>query len=101
MFNTLTLFLPFASTCIQRGLCLGVVKVLIPRQAGSVIPPSARKKWLCLVPEAMVIPAPLGYIKVVAVKSSAQAGSVSPPSQEEVGKSGASSHGNSSTISIY
>ena len=47
-----------------------------PRQA--VLVPPARKKWVSLVPAVTVIPDPLAYIKVVAVKSSAQAGSVSP-----------------------
>ena len=54
--------------------------------------PPARKKWVSLVPAVTVIPDPLAYIKVVAVKISAQAGSVSPLSQEEVGKYGANSH---------
>ena len=96
MFNTLNwIFACFAG--ILKALCLGVVKVPIPRQAvltiSSVIPqpgrsvgsagahsqtgsanpqprqavlvPPARKKWVCLVPAAMIIPAPLVYIKVV------------------------------------
>ena len=67
------------------------------------------------MPAAMVIPAPLAYIKVVAVCSlwvspPSQEGMhayiprqtmLVPRSQEEVGKSGASSHGNSSSVSIY
>ena len=35
-----------------------------------VVVPQARKKWVNLVPAAVVIPAPLVYIKVVAVNSS-------------------------------
>ena len=43
------------------------MQALIPRQA--VLVPLAMKKWVSLVPAAMVIPAPLAYIKVVAVSS--------------------------------
>ena len=42
----------------QEGL--QAVQVLIPRQ--TVFLPQARKKWVSLVPAAMVIPAPLMYI---------------------------------------
>ena len=41
------------------------VLTLRPRQAVLVLP--ARKKWVSLVPAAVVIPASLAYIKVVAV----------------------------------
>ena len=38
-------------------------------QAGTVSLPPAWKKWVSLIPAATVIPAPLAYIKVVAVNS--------------------------------
>ena len=53
------------------------MQALIPRQA--VLVPLAMKKWVSLVPAAMVIPAPLAYIKVVAVSSCGLA----PPARKE------------------
>ena len=65
--------------------------MLIPRQelltlspGRQCLSPLARKSGQ-VVPAATVIAAPLAYIKVVAVKGSAKAGSVSPSKQ---GRSG-------------
>ena len=63
-----------------------------PQPSQAVLVPPARKKLVSLVPAVTVIPDPLAYIKVVAVKAQPRQAVLVPSSQEEVGKYGANSH---------